>query len=223
VLLGLGVGIFHGGSQPWDLEATLPLYAANRWWEVVHLGQFVADVLLLVGFFALYRSIATVAEGMSATMARLGMIVAVVAEAIYGVNQAVDGIANKFVAEQWVNAPLAEKAEAFRIADAVRHIEIGTSSIWVLTGGISLLLFGLAIAMGRAYPWLLGWAGIVLGLAEIPHSVALAQHGFAFVGLLDVGGVAVSYLVGLWTLALAALLWRRAGGHGPVIPTRSLG
>jgi hypothetical protein len=214
VLLGLGVGAFHGGSQPWDLEATLPLYAANRWWGLVHLSQFVADVLLLFGFFALYRSLATTAEGLSTAMARLGMILAVVAEAIYGVNQAVDGIANKFVAEQWVSAPLAEKAEAFRIADAVRHIEIGTSSIWVLTGGISLLLFGLAIALGRTYPSLFGWAGIVLGLAQIPHSVNVAQHGFELAGFLGAAGIAVSYIEGLWTLALAVFLWRRARGSG---------
>ena len=210
MLLGLGVGVFHGGSQPWDLEATLPLYAANRWWELVHLGQFVADILLLVGFFALYRS-AIIAEGMSATMARLGMIVAVVAEAIYGVNQAVDGIANKFVAQQWVSAPLAEKAVAFRVADAVRHIEIGTSSIWLLTGGISLLMFGLAIVLGRVYPSLLGWAAIILGLAEIPHSVDVAYNGFAIAGFLGAIGIVVSYLEGIWTLALAVVLWRKAG------------
>src|SRR4051812_14428692 len=76
VLLGLGVGVFHGGSQPWDLQAPLPLYAANRWWELVHLGQFVAELLLLVGFFALYRSITAISKGVSTALAQLGIIVA---------------------------------------------------------------------------------------------------------------------------------------------------
>jgi hypothetical protein len=209
-LLGLGVGVIHGGSQPWDLQATLPLYAANRWWELVHLGQFVAEVLLLVGLFALYRSIAASGNGVSTALAQLGIIVAVVAEAIYGVNQAVDGIANKFVAQQWVNAPLTEKAAAFRIADAVRHIEIGTSSLFVLSDGISLLLFGLAIAVGHTYPKLLGWAAIALGVAQAVHAVDLANHGFAIVGLLGATTIAASYLEGLWTLALAVCLWRKS-------------
>ena len=33
-------GAFHGGHQPDDLVATLPQYAANANWIVVHLGQF---------------------------------------------------------------------------------------------------------------------------------------------------------------------------------------
>jgi len=96
LVLSVVAGAFHGGGgQPNDLQATLPHYAVNNYWELVHLGQFVADVLILVAFVAVYRSLT---EGISATLARLGIIVAVVAEAIYGVNQAVDGIAIKFVA-----------------------------------------------------------------------------------------------------------------------------
>src|SRR5690349_6103033 len=110
MLLGTVAGVFHGGgAQPNDLQATLPEYAANDVWELVHLVQFVADVSVLVGFFALYRSIAATGEGVSAALARLGIVVAVVAEGIYGVNQAVD-IANKFTAQQWLSAPPADQA-----------------------------------------------------------------------------------------------------------------
>ena len=205
LVLGIVAGAFHGGGgQPNNLQATLPLYAANNYWELIHLGQFVADILLLVAFIALYRSIT---EGVSATLARLGIIIAVVAEGIYGVNQAVDGVAIKFVAQQWVSAPLAEKADAFRIAEAVRHIEIGTSSLWTLTSGIVLLLFGLAMALGRAYPRLLGWAAIGLGATEVAYSFNLARHGFTMSAL----GMA-SMLMVPWTLFLAFNLWRKAGG-----------
>src|SRR2546423_1435705 len=115
-LAGLVVSAFHGGSEPGDLAATLPVYAANRSRGLVHLGQFLCDLLLLVGLVALYQSIN---EGLAATVARLGIIVAVVAEGVYAANQAVDGIAIQFVAQQWVSAPPAEQAVAFRIADAV--------------------------------------------------------------------------------------------------------
>jgi hypothetical protein len=205
LVLGIAAGAFHGGGgEPNNLQATLPHYAANNYWELVHFGQFVADILLLVAFIALYRSIT---EGVSATLARLGIIVAVVAEAIYGVNQAVDGVAIKFVAQQWVSAPLAEKAGAFRIAEAVRHIEIGTSSLWTLTSGIVLLLFGLAIALGRAYPRLLGWAAIGLGASEVAYSLNLARNGFAMSAL-----AMATLLMAPWTLFLAFNLWRKAGG-----------
>jgi hypothetical protein len=205
LVLGIVAGAFHGGGgQPNNLQATLPLYAANNYWELIHLGQFVADILLLVAFIALYRSIT---EGVSATLARLGIIIAVVAEGIYGVNQAVDGVAIKFVAQQWVSAPLAEKADAFRIAEAVRHIEIGTSSLWTLTSGIVLLLFGLAMALGRAYPRLLGWAAIGLGATEVAYSFNLARNGFAMSAL-----AMATLLMAPWTLFLAFNLWRKAGG-----------
>jgi hypothetical protein len=208
-VLGLVLSIvavaFHGGGgQPDNLRVALPHYAANDLWELVHLGQFVADVLLLVGFIALYRSIT---DGVSATLARLGIIVAVVAEGIYAVNQAVDGVAMKFVAQQWMSAPLAEQADAFRVAEAVRHIEIGTSSLWMLSSGIVLLLFGLAMALGRAYPRPLGWAALALGTIEVAYAVDLARNGFAGSLL----GMA-TLLMAPWTVALAVNLWRKAGG-----------
>ena len=56
------------------------------------------------------------------------------------VSQAVDGIAIKLVAEDWVNAPAAEKEVAFRVAEAVRHIEIGLIVVWP---------FALAVLMWR--------------------------------------------------------------------------
>src|SRR5215212_3563051 len=132
---------FHGGTSPENLEIVLPQYAANDAWELVHLAQFVADVLVLVGFFALYRSIIASTDGWSASLARLAIVVAIAAEGIYGVNQAVD-LSNRFVAQQWVQASIGEQADALRIANAVRHIEIRTSSVWVLSSGMTLLLFG---------------------------------------------------------------------------------
>jgi hypothetical protein len=198
---------FHGGTHPADLQAALPEYAANTHWELVHLVQFGSDVLMLIAFLALYRSIL---EGASVTFARIAMAVALVAEAIYGANQAVDGIAIKYVAQQWVTASIMEKPQALRIAEAVRHIEIGLSSIWTLTGGISLLFFGVAMTLGREYPKLLGWSGVILGLLQIALSFDLARHGFMGSPLAMVG-----LLIAPWTLWLAFSLWRKAAKTSP--------
>ena len=209
-------GFFHGGgAQPDDLAATLPAYAANANWELVHLAQFVGDALLLVGFLALYRSIIAVAgTGASAALARMGFVIAVVAEGVYAINQAVDGIAIKFVAQEWVSAAPDEKVVAFRVADAVRHIEIGTSSFWMLTSGLALLFFGLAISSSRAYPRLLGWAALAIGAGLFANALNVAYDGFAFDSPLGMVGLAAAALLTLWILTLAFFMWRKAGGSG---------
>ena len=207
-------GFFHGGgAHPEDLAASLPAFAANANWEVVHLAQFVGDALLLVGFLALYRSIIAVAgTGASAALARMGFVIAVVAEGVYAINQAVDGIANKFVAQQWVSAAPDEKAVAFSVADAVRHIEIGTSSLWMLTSGLAILFFGVAIVLSCAYPRLLGWAAISIGVGLFAHALNVAYNGFAFDSPLGMVGLAAAALLTLWLLILAFFMWRKAGG-----------
>jgi|SRR5215210_7525772 len=218
LLLGIGVGFFHGGTPADDLRAVLPQVAANDYWVVVHLAQFVGDVLLLVGFVALYRSITQgTSTGASAALARMGIVVAVVAEGVYAINQAVDGIANKFVAQEWVGAAPAEKADAFRLADAVRHIEIGTSSLWLLSGGITLLLFGLALALGRAYPRFLGWIAIAVGAGQIVSALSVAYNGFP--GPSSDGPLVLVFMATILislplNLLLAFYLWRKAGGSG---------
>jgi hypothetical protein len=206
-LIGLIAASFHGGSHPSDLEAALPEYAANKYWELVHLSQFLGELLVLFGLAALCRSMR---ETGSANFARLGMIVAIVAQAIYACNQAVDGVAIKFLAQAWVNAPLAEKAGALRLADAVRHIEIGTSSLWVLNQAIALMLFSVAILLGRSYPKPLGWVGIVIGAGLIAGAFDLAINGFAFAGMLGFVGMAASSLSGLWILVIGFYLWRNS-------------
>lgn len=218
LLLGIGVSPFHGGTPPEDLQAILPQIAANDYWVVVHLAQFVGDVLMLFGFVALYRSIIEGAStGASAALARMGIVVAVVAEGVYAVNQAVDGIANKFVAQEWVSAAPAEKADAFRLADAVRHIEIGTSSLWALSWGITLLLFGLALALGRAYPRFLGWIAIAVGASQVVSALSLAYNGFpgpSSEGPLILVFMATSLIALPLTLLIAFFLWRKARGPG---------
>ncbi len=208
-LLGLLIifvaDVFHGGHRPADLQATLPVYAANPYWELVHIAQLLGYLLLLPGFAALQRSIG---EGASAALARLGFVVAVVALAIYGANQGVDGVAIQFVAEQWVSAPAADKADALRLADAVRHVEIGLTGFTQLTLGIALLLYGLAIVLGRGYPRLLGWAATAIGALFVAVGVVTAHYGFADLRLTTTAGL----LLALWFLLLAVNLWRRAEG-----------
>ena len=200
---------FHGGHDPANLEAALSEYAANANWEVVHIGQFLGYALVLGALVALYRSIG---ERRGAALAQLGFVTALVATATYAANQAVDGVAIKFVADEWVSAPASEKANALRVAEAVRHVEIGLSSFSELILGSALLLFGLAIALGDLYPRLLGWAAMAVGAGWVALGLLVARDGFTHLDLT----MWVSVLLALWVLVLAVFLWRKAGkSNGP--------
>jgi hypothetical protein len=56
-------------------------------------------------------------------VARLGAVSAAVALGLYGVLQAVDGVALKQVVDAWVRAPEAEKAARFASAETIRWLE----------------------------------------------------------------------------------------------------
>ncbi len=57
IILGVIVSsvseLFHGGHQPHDLVVTLPQYAANANWIVVHLVQFLGRLLVVGGLVGL--------------------------------------------------------------------------------------------------------------------------------------------------------------------------
>lgn len=196
----------HGGHQPHDLVVTLPQYAANPNWIVVHLVQFFGRLLVVGGLVGLYRSITMGAGG---ALSQLGIVAAVVGISVYAVNQAVDGIAIKFVAEEWVNAPAAEKEVAFRVAEAVRHVEIGLSSLSVLIVGVAFILYGVAIEVSRVYPRWLGLLAVVAGALWVVVGIFIGYVGFS--PLTITISQASGYVFVVWALALGVLMWRKAG------------
>jgi hypothetical protein len=215
VILGVIIfyiaGTFHGGHEPHNLVVTLPQYSANTNWVTVHLGQFVGQFLVVIGIVALYRSITV---GPSAALALLGFFTTLVSISTYAVVQGVDGVGIKFVADEWVNASVAEKEVAFRVAEAVRQIEIGLTSLSVLLVGIAFILFGLAIALSGVYPKWLGWVTGVVGILWAVVGLGFAYSGFApwAINLSLVSGIGLF----IWALITGALMWRRAGAVAPV-------
>ena len=203
-------GAFHGGHQPDDLVATLPQYATNANWIMVHLGQFLGLFLVVAGLVGLYRSITL---GPGAALAQLGFVAAVVGIGVYAANQAVDGIAIKFVAEKWVSAPPSEKDVAFRVAEAVRHIEIGLTSLAVLILGVAFILYGVAIELSRVYPRWLGWLSVADGGLWVVVGILFAYRGFSPLSIIISQASGIVLLV--WALALVVLMWRRARTVSP--------
>src|SRR5215212_9219279 len=93
-LLYLMVTQFHAGGQANDHPAIFGAYAASGIWKAVHVGQFVCAAILLAGLIALPFAV-TADAGRARWAGRFGAVSAIVALALYGVLQAVDGIGNK--------------------------------------------------------------------------------------------------------------------------------
>lgn len=198
--------IFHPAREdPMDFPAVFMEYARSDIWTTVHLGEYFGFLLLLGGLVALYYS---VGAGPGAGLAPFGFAAAVTAAASFTVLQAVDGIALKRAVDAWASAPADRETAAFAAAEAVRWIEIGMNGLSFFLAGLTLFLYGLAIALGSVYPRWVGLIALVSGAAFMyDGAVVVAYEGFGpspvkLVGIL---------LLAVWAFIMAVLMWRISG------------
>jgi hypothetical protein len=127
--------------------------------------------------------------------------------ASFTILQAVDGIALKRAVDAWAIAPTDQETAAFAAAEAVRWTEIGVNSLSFFLSGLTLFLYGVAIALGTVYPRWVGWMALVSGAALMYHgAVVVSYEGF---------GPSIPNLVGLvllavWAFIMAILMWRNS-------------
>src|SRR5215216_3273634 len=196
---------FHPSRvDPMDNPAVFMEYAQSDSWTTVHLGEYFGFLLLLGGLVALYYSVSA-KPGVGAGLAPFGLAATVAAAASFTVLQAVDGVALKRAVDAWVSAPADQQTAAFAAAEAVRWIEIAMNSFSFFLAGLTLFLFGLAIALGSVYPRWVGLIAAVSGAAFMYNGVVVVAHqGFVpdiikLVGLL---------LLAVWAFIMAFLMWR---------------
>jgi len=192
---------FHGGTDPADLQTVLPEYAANPHWKAAHLGQFIGFLCIAASLIILLRHLQKTSDSV---LALLGMTVVVIAAATFAVNHAVDGVAIRYVAENWVSAPPEGKVAAMGLAQAVRHIEQGLSALVAFNLGVALLLCSGAILSTRMLPRWLGAAAAPVGMVYLIAGVSLYYLGFSQ----HVLSFWSSVLLLLWLIAAAIVLWR---------------
>ena len=142
-------------------------YAGSGTWTVVHLSQFGGMAIFLAGLLALYFALDAHA-GTARWAARFGAAAAVATMALYGLLQAVDGVALKQAVTAWVSAPDAEKAARFASAEAIRWLEWGVRSYQNVALGLALLLF--AVAAVRA-AWVPRPVVVLMGLSGLADLV----------------------------------------------------
>jgi hypothetical protein len=150
------VGLLHAGRPANNHPVVFAIYASSASWTAVHLGQFVGMAVIIAGLLVLYFAL-DIRAGAAAWVARLGAVSAAVALALYGVLQAVDGVALKQAVDAWVRAPEAEKAARFASAETIRWLEWGTRSYQSFMFGLTLILLGSAVALTARLPRAIGY------------------------------------------------------------------
>lgn len=211
LLLGVGfvfyvlVGFLHPGGPANNHIVVFGGYASSASWTAVHLGQFAGMAVIIAGLLVFYSAL-DLRSGGAAWVARLGAVSAVVALGLYGVLQAVDGVALKHAVDAWASAPEAEKAARFASAETIRWLEEGTRSYQSYMFGATLILLGSAVALTARLPRVLGYLMGLSGLAYIVQGWVLGSEGFSAINELAID---VGYVLTLaWIVWLVVVAWR---------------
>jgi len=195
-------------NDPANTKAFLRQVAESTIWVGDHVGIIFAVLLVTGGLVAVYRSITS---GPGAAWARLGFAAALVSAGLGFVTFAVEGIAIKRVAVAWASAPRAEKAVAFRVADALVQIQWALSSVWILIFfGVTFILYGVAVVLSDVYPKWLGWVAVGGGLGSSLLGLHIGYHGASSL-VFNILFPIFSILLTAWIFMMGVLLWRKSG------------
>jgi hypothetical protein len=205
-LLYVVIGLFHpdrGNANSHSI--TFAEYANSAQWTAIHLGQFAGMVVIIAGLLVLFFAL-NVQTGGPGWTNRFGGISAVVALALYGVLQAVDGVALKQAVDAWASAPEVEKATRFASAEAIRWVEWGVRSYQSFMLGLAFILFAIVIVWTARTPRLIGYLLGLSGLAYLVQGWVIGIEGFSANNTVP---TLLAYVLWLaWSLWLLILAWR---------------
>ncbi len=214
-VLTLLVGLLHPAREPAnDHAAAFAEYAASGPWTAVHLGQFAGLAVIIAGLLVLFYAL-DVHAGAAGWANRFGAVSAVVALALYGVLQAVDGVALKQAVVAWVRAPEPEKAARFASAEAIRWLEWGVRSYHSFMLGLTFLLLGSVIAWTGRLPRPIGYLMGPTGLAYLVQGWVLGGEGFSDAN--TVPTLLAYVLILAWSIWLLVVAWRMKESAGVVL------
>ena len=204
-LLYIVVTQFHMGGDANNHPVIFAAYAGSGIWTAVHIAQFAAMAILITGLFALFFAL-DVQAGTPRWASRFGAASAGAALALYGVLQAVDGVANKQADVAWVSALDAEKAARFASAEAIRWIEWGLRSYHNITLGFALLLFAAAVMRTASVPRPIAYLMGLSGLTYLVQGWVVGSEGFSQTMSL---AIVLAWILGLaWMIWLVVVAWR---------------
>jgi len=209
-LLYVVVTQLHVGGDANNHPAIFAAYAANGIWKAVHLGQFASMAILIARLLALFLAL-DVQDDTARWAARVGSAFAVAALALYGVLQAVDGVALKQAVNAWASSSEAEKAARFSSAEAIRWLEWGVRSYQDFAQGLALLLCAVAMARMLWVPRPLAYLMGLSGLAYLVQGWVVGSEGFS---PMHSAAIVLAWILSLvWMLWLAVVAWRMQGSE----------
>lgn len=197
-LLYIVVTQFHPGGDANNHRVIFAEYADSNIWMAVHLAQFVSMAVLLAGLFALFVALEARA-GTPTWLGRFGAAAAVTALALYGVLQAVDGVALKQAVTAWATAPDAEKVARFASAEAIRWLEWGMRSYHDFALGLALLLGAASVLRTTPIPRAIAYLMGLSGLTYLAQGWVAGSEGFSL-------SQSVAIVLA-WVLSLGWMIW----------------
>jgi hypothetical protein len=203
-VLYVGVTLLHTGGPANDHPVIFADYAASGIWTAVHLAQFACTAVMLAGLLGLSIILEPQTEQAQWT-GRLAAACTITAFALYGVVLAVDGVALKQAADAWVNAPEAEKATRFAVAELARWLEWGARSYENFALGFALFLLA---ATGLRAAWLPRSILCLMGLSAVAYWVqgwTAGSEGFSSTHVIGIEAAeAINVIWAIWLLVAAA-------------------
>jgi hypothetical protein len=205
-LLYIVATLLHAGGEANNHPAIFATYAASGTWKLVHLGQFVSMAIMLMGLLGLFFALDD-QDGVAKWAGRFGGAFAVVALALYGVLQAVDGVALKHAVNAWASAPEAERAARFASAETVRWLEWGVRSYQDTAQGLALILFAGAVGRTGSGMRLLACLMALSGLVYLVQGWVAGSEGFTQTQSI---AIVLAWALNLiWMIWLAVIAWGR--------------
>src|SRR5262249_58479253 len=121
----IAVTLLHAGGDANHHPAVFAAYARSGIWTAVHAGQFASMAILLAGLLALFFAIDGHQTETSRWAGRFGAASAVAALALYGVLQAVEGVAPKEAGNRTARPAGGGKALRVERAEGLRRLQGG--------------------------------------------------------------------------------------------------
>ena len=202
----IAVTQLHAGGHANDHHEIFETYAHNDIWGAVHVGQFGSMALLLGGLIVL-AFVLDRESGPARWFSRLGAAAAGATLALYGVLQAVDGVALKQAVSAWASAPESEQAARFAAAESIRWLEWAMRSYQDFALGLTLVLFAGASLASQQLPRALGPVIALSGIAYLAQGWIAGTEGFS-------SAQSVAIVLG-WVFSLFWMIWLTASGWLP--------
>jgi len=175
--LGVITAFLHPHTQaPNDHLKVFAEYAASHDWEGVHDLQYGAAALVAAGFVALYHALTTLRP--ATVLDRIALAAASVTAGLIGVNMAVDGIALRHAVSAWVAASPGERAERFAAAEAIRWLEWGANSLFLIQLGVTVVLFAVLLIRHARRLTAPTTAGLLAGTLLAINGYHVGGNGF---------------------------------------------